>query len=81
MQIEAYSDAAAFDDRKPEWNALVDRSQVRTPFQTNEFQHTWWTHFGTGDLCILLARSYSGELEGIASLFVDPEGVLRWGGG
>ncbi len=81
MQIEAYSDAAVFDNLKPDWNALVDRSQVRTPFQTNEFQHTWWTHFGTGDLCILLARSDSGKLEGIASLFVDPEGVLRWVGG
>ncbi|MFQ5408466.1 MAG: GNAT family N-acetyltransferase, partial [Anaerolineales bacterium] len=81
MQIEAYNDADAFAERAAEWRALTARSLARTPFQTNEFQRVWWSHFGSGDLCLLAARADDGALVGLVNMFVDPDGVLRWVGG
>lgn len=81
MHIERFSDASAFATLAAEWDDLLTRSQVNTPFQRRAFQRVWWQHFGSGELCILAVRGDDDRLAGIASLFVDAEGVLRWVGG
>lgn len=81
MRLEVFTDDAAFDALESEWNPLVARSVMHTPFQLHEFQRAWWSHFGSGKLRVLAARGADGGLVGLASLFVDAQGVLRWVGG
>ena len=70
-----------FDELAAEWDALAEHSVVNTPFQRVAFQATWWRHFGEGTLCVLAARTEDGVLVGLAPMFVDAGGVLRWVGG
>ncbi|MBM3128964.1 MAG: GNAT family N-acetyltransferase [Chloroflexi bacterium] len=73
MKIEWFTDAAIFDALEPEWNALLARSASDTIFSTNEWQRTWWRHWGTGDLRVITLREDDGPLLGIAPLFAETE--------
>ncbi len=81
MQLEAHSGAAAFIDLAEDWNRLIARSAHATPFQTLEFQSAWWAGLGEGELRVLALRAADRSLLGLASLYVDLAGVLRWVGG
>ncbi len=80
MQITAYTDPAVFDSLASDWDALVSNAVTSTPFQLTFFQKTWWTHLGNGQL-LVLAVSDANVLVGLAPLFIDNAGVLRWVGG
>lgn len=70
MKIECYSDAAAFERLRDEWDELLHHAVTDSIFLTADFQKTWWHHFGSGQLCIIAAREENGELVGIMPLFV-----------
>ena len=54
-----------------EWNDLLARSRFNSFFSTLEWQTTWWSSLGKGDLWILAFRCpQSGELAGVAALFL-----------
>jgi CelD/BcsL family acetyltransferase involved in cellulose biosynthesis len=64
---------------KAEWNALLRRSRYNTIFLTYEWQTTWWECLGEGDLWIVaFRRADSGELVGIAPLYLVTPGGGRW---
>ena len=60
-----------FDALAAEWNGLVKRSRSNTIFSIYEWQTTWWSHLGEGELWIVAFRCMStGELVGIVPLYL-----------
>lgn len=60
---------AEFDGLRAEWNALVDRLELPSPFQSWEWNRTWWNHFGEGKALLILTFRRRGRLIGIAPFF------------
>ena len=55
-------------DLAEEWSNLTEICGSSTPFQLPEWLLTWWPHFGSGDLQILVFRS-AGKLTGVIPCF------------
>ncbi|MCS6908655.1 MAG: GNAT family N-acetyltransferase [Anaerolineales bacterium] len=58
-----------------DWNRLLAESASHVPFLRHEYLFTWWQTLGggewpSGELSIVLARDETGELRGIAPLFL-----------
>ena len=74
LQCIAYGPDArpdGFEALAGEWNDLLARSRFNSFFSTLEWQKTWWSSLGKGDLWVLAFRCpTSGELAGIAALFL-----------
>ncbi|CAG0946878.1 hypothetical protein ANRL1_03388 [Anaerolineae bacterium] len=72
--------ADLFDTLRPEWNALLHASTADTPFLTHEWQCTWWSCLGEGELFVMTVRD-GGALVGLAPLFIlsqpDLDGKVR----
>ncbi|MBC7258250.1 MAG: GNAT family N-acetyltransferase [Chloroflexi bacterium] len=68
MNVQVLHEANSFEQLQPEWNALLQRSPLRTAFLTWEWQATWWKHLGEGELHLLTLRTDDGALVGIAPL-------------
>ena len=72
LRCLAYGPSAAvdgFQELRSEWNGLLARSRFNSFFSTYEWQTTWWSSLGKGDLWILAFRCpQSNELVGIAAL-------------
>src|SRR5207245_2294560 len=58
-----------FDAMRTEWNQLVDRLPVPSPFQTWEWNRAWWNHFGEERALLILEFRQAGRLIGIAPFF------------
>jgi CelD/BcsL family acetyltransferase involved in cellulose biosynthesis len=59
-----------FDALASEWNQLLARSRFETFFLTHEWQSTWWTELGRGELWILAFHDpQEQKLVGIAPLY------------
>jgi CelD/BcsL family acetyltransferase involved in cellulose biosynthesis len=75
----------ALEDRAPggaalreEWDQLLASATSNVVFLTWQWQLTWWRHFGPqngSQLRLLTVRSRSGELMGIAPLYIGNEPV------
>lgn len=70
MNLEIYRDEAGFTALSKEWNELLKRSTSNTIFLTWEWQSTWWTHLGRGELFLLAMRGDDGSLLGLAPLYI-----------
>jgi len=46
MKTSLRSGAGLFDELRQEWRQLAEVSPGATPFQTFEWQSTWWKHYG-----------------------------------
>lgn len=57
-----------FNALEQEWNALISRADV-TIFQTFEWVHTWWKHYGNLFRLHCLVFNIGGRVAGIAPLF------------
>lgn len=75
--LTLYNERSGFDALQPEWNALLARSCFNSIFLTWEWQTTWWDSLGPGELLLLAWRDESGDLIGIAPLFLDEEDGVR----
>src|SRR5262245_26068402 len=71
IQISLVEDFAALEPRRAEWNRLVERAGTSTIFQTYEFHASWWKALGAGVRPLVLLAESSGELVGIAPLWVS----------
>ena len=70
-QLEIIHDEAAFLALAPEWDALLARSAVRTPFLTWDWVSTWWSvSKEVAQLCVGVARDPDGQLLAIAPLCI-----------
>jgi CelD/BcsL family acetyltransferase involved in cellulose biosynthesis len=78
MHLELIRDADQWTALANEWNALLKVSHNNVPFLTYEFQRAWWEYLGggewrQGELNIVIGHGESGELLGIAPLFVTTD--------
>ncbi len=69
MRVKVYTEASGFTALADEWNDLLKRSVSDTIFLTWEWQSTWWTHLGEGDLFLIAVRDDDGRLIGLAPLY------------
>ncbi len=71
LRLEIIHDETAFLALQPEWDSLLARSAVRTPFLTWDWVSTWWAASkDTAQLCVGVARDQEGKLTGIAPLCI-----------
>jgi CelD/BcsL family acetyltransferase involved in cellulose biosynthesis len=64
--IRRVSSEEEFLGLRDAWTELYRTNTNNTPYQTWEWNHTWWSHFGrTGDLRVFLGEQ-NGQLVGIA---------------
>lgn len=76
LRVQVYSQAALFEQLKPEWNALLMRSGADFLFLTWEWQSTWWRVYEAGQLWVI--GVYQDErLVGIAPWFIQSRGDER----
>ena len=68
LAVEELNDPSVFETLASDWRALAARSDCATVFQTQEWISSWWSHFGEGQLRVLVALE-NGTPIGIAPLF------------
>ncbi len=82
-RLELVYEDEGFLALQPHWDALLERSNVRTPFMSWDWMHQWWLHSREStQLSIGVARDHQGAVLGIAPLCVNrlgggPRGMLR----
>ena len=70
MRIVHLSSPNAFEELRPDWNALLSTAMSNNVFLTWEWQSTWWRTYGRqGALRLLLAYDDANRLSGIAPLY------------
>jgi hypothetical protein len=79
MMISEFTTEEGFDSLREEWNLLVSRLDVPSPFQSWEWYRTWWKHFGSGGRLRILAFRDAGQLAGIAQFYERRYGSRRIG--
>ena len=77
MQIitTVITDSSVFFDLRQEWHQLLTHSAINEIFLTPEYQSIWWQTLGKGQLHVISIRLVSGELVGLAPLFVENNSV------
>jgi CelD/BcsL family acetyltransferase involved in cellulose biosynthesis len=74
----------SFDQLEREWDNLLGRSAVNTPFNTFSWNRTWWEVYGEGELWLITCRDRENVLLGIAPFFIETtshgERVVRFVG-
>lgn len=75
MDFEIIRSTQEMEKYAKEWNELLNKSASDVPFLRYEYLHAWWLTLGGGewmggDLYIIVDRSVSGELRGIAPFFM-----------
>ena len=61
IQIREFTSADAFETLKSSWDELLEHSPTATPFQTWEWQSTWWSFFG-GNKQLRIVTLTDGDL-------------------
>lgn len=69
LAIEVIRDAARFTAFIPEWRIFLEKTPPATPFQRPEWLVTWWSHFGSGELHMLVFRA-GREVVGVLPSFL-----------
>ncbi len=78
MTVEVIQDVAQLRELTPVWKELAQTVPHATPFQLPEWQLTWWSHFGSGQLHVM-AFSVGSHLVGLMPGFLhDWEGRCQW---
>jgi CelD/BcsL family acetyltransferase involved in cellulose biosynthesis len=62
------TDEEGFALLRPEWDELVDRLELPSPFQTWAWNHVWWKHFGHRGRPHIVVFRAGGSVAGIAPL-------------
>ncbi len=69
--LTVHSDVAGLAGLAPEWDALLVECAAPSLFLTHAWVSAWWDVFGTShQLHVVSVRSESGELIGLAPLFI-----------
>jgi CelD/BcsL family acetyltransferase involved in cellulose biosynthesis len=70
LKVDVVDSEAGFDDLRDQWNGLVSRLELPSPFQSWEWHRSWWRHFADPKLDRLRLVLFRRETEliGIAPL-------------
>ncbi len=77
MKVQSFTTVEAFDTLKNEWNSLLKRSIMDTPFSSYEWHSNWWNAYHPGDLWVVIVRDDNDKLQGIASFFIAEDNSKR----
>jgi CelD/BcsL family acetyltransferase involved in cellulose biosynthesis len=69
VAVDEVTDADKLASLEADWRDLLARAADPTPFQSHEWQATWWQHHGRGKLWVLCARD-NGVLIGLMPLHI-----------
>jgi CelD/BcsL family acetyltransferase involved in cellulose biosynthesis len=69
LEVREISDATELATLRCEWDKLLSEAADPTPFQSYEWQATWWRHLGRGRLWVLVARD-AGALVALMPLTI-----------
>lgn len=70
VTLEVIDDLARWIELGPEWQYLEASVPHSTPFQTSQWQLTWWRHFGSGGLRVFILRDGEGTMVGLVPCFL-----------
>jgi CelD/BcsL family acetyltransferase involved in cellulose biosynthesis len=76
IRLRVVTGPDAFLSLHSQWNALVERSQTSTIFQTHEWHRCYWRNFGERVRPIVLVAEAGGQLLGIAPLMLNHRRVV-----
>src|SRR5579875_630664 len=68
MRLEVIDTFGGLEQIRGEWAAFERTVEGRTPFQSPEWLLTWWRHFGSGELQMLVFRAECA-MAGVVPLF------------
>jgi CelD/BcsL family acetyltransferase involved in cellulose biosynthesis len=77
-------EAESFAELAPEWEQLLPRCPVRTPFAYPQWCELWWRHFAENRLMVrdrlwlLAVRDEAGALKAVAPFVVTSRPTLPW---
>lgn len=71
INLSTHRQNTLFDELKPYWNELVNRSLNDTPFALWEWNKTWWDAYKPGKLWVITCKAPDGKLLGIAPCFIE----------
>jgi len=74
VRIDNFGDMLSLENQ---WNALLKKSNIDSPFMTFEFISTWWKHFGDDSKLFVLAVYDGEQLVGIAPLMQKKRSIFR----
>ena len=69
VALEVIEDCARLDAFQGEWSQFVRRVPPANPFQRPEWLLTWWSHFGSGSIRLMVFRQ-KGEAAGVLPCFL-----------
>jgi len=70
VAVSEVTDAKALAALEADWGDLLSRAADPTPFQSFEWQGTWWRHHGRGRLWVLVAHD-NGVMVGLMPLHIS----------
>ena len=70
MSIRVVTSQKEFTELKPAWENLFQSNPNHTPYQSWEWNFTWWKHFGAPERLRLFVAEEDGKLIGIAPFFL-----------
>jgi glycosyltransferase involved in cell wall biosynthesis/CelD/BcsL family acetyltransferase involved in cellulose biosynthesis len=72
VQIATYRSWAQLEERIPAWRNILNKNPQLSIFTTPEWLGSWWKVFGSNkQMVALVFASESGELRGLAPLYLD----------
>ncbi len=77
VSLEVVEDVSRWLETLKEWPSLEPAVANLTPFQTPQWQFTWWKHFGSGELRVLVFRNATKNLVGVVPCFLHNWDGLR----
>jgi CelD/BcsL family acetyltransferase involved in cellulose biosynthesis len=79
MDVQVRTDEGALTELAGDWRALWDRDPHASIFHTPEYnQLSWDTELGADRSFAAVECRVAGELVGLATLAIDPDGTLRF---
>jgi len=70
MSIRLIKSQEEFSTLRPAWDELFQSNPNHTPYQSWEWNFTWWKHFGAPERLRLFVAEEDGKLIGIAPFFL-----------
>ncbi len=69
LDVSLVMDEEGFCELRPEWDVLVGKLELPSPFHSWDWNYVWWKHFGRPQRLHIVVFREDGRVVGIAPLF------------